>query len=179
MIGSEHENPVTLTAHDISGDVAWNHDQVLAGFRATGFWEIEVARAGEYEFALRRYSSEAGEPILGTIPIPEKQRKFTYFSRGYDYAISHERSKTLPVASAALKIGSFEGRKPLPAQAAASADYDVNAHGEVIAVKFSAGLPKLEASFSDQAGAHLTAPYYITVTRKRIGASEPGVAKKQ
>lgn len=183
VIGSEHENPVTLTAHDISGDVAWNHDQVLAGFRATGFWEIEVARAGEYEFALRRYPSEAGEPILGTIPIPEKLRKFTYFSRGYDYAISHERSKTLPVASAALKIGSFEGQKPLPAHAAASADYDVNARGEVTAVKFSARLPagitKLEASFSDQAGAHLTAPYYITVTRKLIGAGEPGAAKQQ
>ena len=170
MIGDDHENPTTLTTHDISEEVAWNHDQVLAGFRTSGFWEIEVAKNGAYEFALRRYPAEAGDPILGTIPIPEKLREFVYDSKGYDFAISHDRSKALPVASASLKIGSFEEQKALPKKAKASPDYDVNARGEVIAVKFKAqlkaGITKLEASFSDESGTHLTAPYYITVTRQ-------------
>ena len=40
----------------------------------------------------------------------------------------------------------------------------------MLAVKFStrlrAGVTKLEAAFYDEAGKHLTAPYYITATRK-------------
>ena len=170
VIGSDRENPTTLNTHDISGEVAWNHDQALAGFRATGTWEIDVARDGDYEFALRRYPVEAGSPIRGTVPVPEKLRKFLYYSPGYDYAVNPERSRALPVASAFLKIGSFEARKQVPAKAEESADYEVNARGEVLAVNFStrlrAGVTKLEASFSDEAGKHLTAPYYITITRK-------------
>jgi hypothetical protein len=77
---------------------------------------------------------------------------------------------TLQVASAFLKIGSFEARKQVPEKAGESADYEVNARGEVLAVKFSTrlrvGVTILEASFSDEAGKHLTAPYYITDTRK-------------
>ncbi|NQV35169.1 MAG: arylsulfatase [Phycisphaeraceae bacterium] len=170
LIGSDRENPTTLTTHDISGEVAWNHDQVLAGFRATGYWEIEVAQTGEYEFALRRYPAEAAKPILGTIPVPDKLKSFHYFTKHYKYAETHERSKALPVSSASLKIGSFGAERNLPGKTLASADYQVNAQGEVLAVKFTAnlkaGITKLEASFSDKAGKHLTAPYYITVTRK-------------
>lgn len=170
VIGSRHDNPTTLTTHDLSGEVAWNHDQVLAGFSATGYWEIDVARQGDYEFALRRYPVEAGAAIRGTVAVPEKLRDFVYYSRGYDFAITHERSQALAVASASMKIGSFEGRKQVPEKANASTDYEVNDRGEVVAVKFTAslqaGITKLEASFLDQAGKHLTTPYYIRVTRK-------------
>jgi hypothetical protein len=170
VIGSDHENPTTLTTHDISGEVAWNHDQVLAGFRATGHWEIEIAQTGEYEFALQRYPAEAGDPILGTIPVPVKLKNFRYFDDRYQYATTHKRSAALPVAFASLKIGSFDGKKELPEKAKASADYGVNAYGDVIAVRFTAklkaGITKLTASFSDKTGTHLTTPYYISVTRK-------------
>ncbi|MDA0349393.1 MAG: arylsulfatase [Verrucomicrobia bacterium] len=170
VIGSEHENPTTLTTHDISGEVAWNHDQVLAGFNATGHWEIEVAKNGDYEFALRRYPAEAAEPIRGTIAVPDKLKIFRYFDERYQYGTTHERSQSLPVASASLKVGSFKGEKPLPEKAESSVDYEVNSQGDVLAVKFTAklkaGITTLTASFSDQEGKHLTAPYYITVTRK-------------
>ena len=113
---------------------------------------------------------EAGSPIRGTVPVPEKLRKFVYYSAGYDYGINHERSRAMQVASAFLKIGSFEAGKQVPEKAGESADYEVNAQGEVLAVKFStrlrAGVTKLEAAFYDEAGKHLTAPYYITATRK-------------
>ncbi|MBT5168701.1 MAG: arylsulfatase [Opitutales bacterium] len=172
VIGSDHENPTALTTHDISGEVAWNHDQVLAGFRATGHWEIEVTQNGEYEFALRRYPAEAGDPILGTIPVPAKLRNFHYFDGRYQYATTHEQSVALPVASASLKIGTFESEKALPEKTAASTDYEVNANGEVVAVKFTAnlraGITKLEASFSDVSGNLLTTPYYIKVTRNPV-----------
>jgi len=169
VIGDDRENPTTLTTHDISGEVAWNHDQVLAGFSATGFWDIEVAREGTYEIALRRYPIESGSPIRGSIPVPAELRKFPYIDNRNDFAIANEHAKALPVASASLKIGSFAGQKAVPNKALASDDYEVNAQGEVTSVKFNAklkaGITKLEASFSDASGAHLTAPYYITVTR--------------
>ncbi|MFT5108805.1 MAG: arylsulfatase A-like enzyme [Verrucomicrobiales bacterium] len=156
VIGSESENPCTLTAHDISGEVAWNHDQVLAGFNATGFWEIDIAQDGAYEFALRRYPAEAAAPIRGTIPVPEKLRKFRYFARDYDYAIKHERSKALPVVAARLKIGKFKERKAIAEQ-----DEAIR-----FTAKLKAGKTTLEASFLDGSDSHVTAPYYITVTRR-------------
>lgn len=172
VIGSDQENPTTLTTHDISGEVAWNHDQVLAGFRATGHWEVEVVHSGQYDFSLRRYPAKTGDPILGTIPVPAKLRNFHYFDGRYQYATTHDRSTALPVVSASLKIGSFEGWKKLPDKAEASDDYEVNAHGEVTAVKFTAnlkaGITKLEAAFSDLSGNLLTTPYYITVTRNPL-----------
>jgi arylsulfatase B len=156
VIGSEKENPCSLTTHDISGNVAWNHDQVLAGACATGFWEIEVARDGEYEFALRRYPAEAAAPIRGTIPVPDKLRRFRYFDPDYEYAIHHQRSKALPVVSASLKVGAFEERKEITEQAAAV----------YFTAKLNAGKTKLEASFLDESGKHVTAPYYVTVTHR-------------
>ena len=133
-------------------------------------WEIEVARDGEYEFALRRYPVEAQAPIRGVIPIPERLRDFQYFAQRYSYAISHKESKVLPIVAARMKIASFEERKSVPEEAEPSADYELNAQSEVIAVKFvaslKAGTTKLEASFCDEQGKPVTAPYYVTVTRR-------------
>ncbi len=169
IIGSDKENPCKLTTHDISDMVAWNHDQVLAGVKTSGFWDVEVAKEGEYEFALRRYPIEADAPILGTISVPERLRNFRYFSRHYEYAIKHERSKALDVVSASVKIGSFQEQKKLPAQATNSTDYTINDKGQVLAVKFTAKLKadkyKLEAWFSDEKGESVTSAYYVYVTR--------------
>jgi len=171
VIGSEHENPCLLTTHDVSGDVVWNHDQVLAGARASGFWEVEVQRDGEYEFVLRRYPVEAEAPICGTIAVPERLRKFRYYARGYDYAVSNARSKAIPVAKASISIGSFGAtREVMSKAAAASADYATNANGEVTGVRFiaavKAGKTRLEAWFQDGQGRHLTNAYYVYVTRR-------------
>ncbi|MEM9481396.1 MAG: arylsulfatase [Verrucomicrobiota bacterium] len=169
-IGSDQENPTTLTTHDISGDFVWNQDQVLAGVEATGYWEIEVDRDGDYEFALSRYPFEARQPILGTIPVPEGLKALPYFDHKNSYAVTHERSRALPVASVSLTIGAFEEEKTLPQKASALDEYEVNTAGDVFAVKFSArlkaGVTKLTAAFTDEEGNHLTAPYYIKVTRK-------------
>ncbi len=171
IIGSDRENPCLLTAHDVSEAVAWNHDQVLAGVPASGFWEVEVQRDGEYEFVLRRYPVEAGAPICGTIAVPERLRKFNYFARRYDYAVSNERSKAIPVARASISIGSFRAAKPVvPKAAAPSAAYATTARGEVTGVKFiaalKAGKTRLAARFEDKAGEHLTNAYYVYVTRR-------------
>lgn len=172
VIGSEHQNPTTITAHDIVGDCVWNHDQVLAGAKATGHWEVEVEQAGRYLFTLRRYPAEAHAPLLGSIDVPKDLRTFRYFQKRYEYAVKHEKSRSLPMTAAAIEIGPYKERKPIPTTPdPLAADYEINADGMVTGVHFQAdlkpGRAKLKAWFIDKDGENLTSAYYVTVKRMR------------
>jgi arylsulfatase B len=70
VIGSDRENPTRLTCHDWHGgnEPPWNQTHILKGERADGFWAVEVAQAGEYEFALHRWPRELDQPIEAAIP---------------------------------------------------------------------------------------------------------------
>jgi hypothetical protein len=46
----------------------WDQTHIRRGEPANGFWAVEVAQAGEYEFALRRWPKEVDEPITAAIP---------------------------------------------------------------------------------------------------------------
>ena len=65
-VGSEHENPVLLSArdwHPTQGRVPWRQDWISdPAFDANGFWMIEVRRAGRYRLELRCYPREADMP---------------------------------------------------------------------------------------------------------------------
>jgi arylsulfatase B len=69
VIGSDKENPARLTCHDWhGGDLPpWDQTHILKGERANGFWAVEVAQAGEYEFALRRWPRELDQPVSAAI----------------------------------------------------------------------------------------------------------------
>lgn len=68
VIGSEKENPLRLTAHDWHGEtVPWNQRHINDDrLYPNGFWAIEVAQAGHYEFTLCRWPKEANRPIDAT-----------------------------------------------------------------------------------------------------------------
>ena len=69
IIGSDQENPSRLMSHDWhSPSPAWSQDAVRSASLANGFWAVEVARDGTYEFALRRWPIEVDEPINAAIP---------------------------------------------------------------------------------------------------------------
>lgn len=68
IIGSDKEQPTSLTSHDLHGQVVWNHEQVLAGKHCDGFWAVEIAEDGMYQFSLRRWPEEVHAPITGAIP---------------------------------------------------------------------------------------------------------------
>jgi len=70
VIGSDRENPSRLTCHDWhDADLPpWNQTHILQGIEGNGFWAVEVAQAGEYEFALRRWPKEVDQPINAAIP---------------------------------------------------------------------------------------------------------------
>jgi len=56
-------------SHDWHGpNPAWSQNAVRSASKSNGFWAVEVARDGTYEFALRRWPVELDEPINAAIP---------------------------------------------------------------------------------------------------------------
>jgi hypothetical protein len=171
IVGSDHENPCKLTAHD-NFAYLWNHDQVLEGLTTKNCWLIEVDRYGEYEFILRRYPEEAAAPIRGTIPVPQDLRDFNYYhhEHQYQYAMKHTRSRELPIESACFKIGNLKSRKDVPHKAAKNLlDFDTNKKGEVTGIRFrtmlNRGPARFEAWFENRLRLFLTNAYYVYVKR--------------
>jgi arylsulfatase A-like enzyme len=91
IIGSDEENPSELTSHDWHTHGPWNQDQVRQGQKRNSFWDVEVARDGDYEISLRRWPKEVDAPITAAIPGGE--------------AIS--------ATTARLKIADFDATKPV------------------------------------------------------------------
>jgi len=98
IIGSDEENPCQLMSHDWhSPNPAWSQWAVRNGSKANGFWAVEVARNGTYEFALRRWPVEVDKPINAAIPGGK--------------AISAEHAR--------LKISTVDVSKPVSKEASA------------------------------------------------------------
>ena len=66
VIGSKHENPVTLTSHDQmveKGLPSWNQSHVLGQKNKLAPWVVRVEHEGEYEISIRRWAAEADRAI--------------------------------------------------------------------------------------------------------------------
>ncbi len=71
QVGLDHENPVTLTAHDVHSakeDYPWNQIQIRKGNIGSGYWAIDVVEEADYEISLRRYPIEADLLVNTTVP---------------------------------------------------------------------------------------------------------------
>ena len=90
-VGTDAENPARLTSHDIHGQVCWDHVHVKRNQRCDGFWTIEVAREGTYEFGVRRWPKESDIAIRD---VPEGTKAFKP---------THAR----------LKVGDFDATLPI------------------------------------------------------------------
>jgi len=70
IIGSDEAASAScrLMSHDWhSPNPAWSQGSVRSGSKANGFWAVEVARDGTYEFSLRRWPVEVDKPITAAI----------------------------------------------------------------------------------------------------------------
>ena len=63
IIGSEHENPSRLTGCEWLDVFIDQQRQIRQGAEKSGYWMLEVAEDGEYEFELRRWPKEIDRPI--------------------------------------------------------------------------------------------------------------------
>ena len=68
IIGSEYENPTKLSATEWLDVFIDQQRQILRGVQKSGYWLLEVAKAGEYEIQLRRWPRETRGAINGTLP---------------------------------------------------------------------------------------------------------------
>ena len=73
QLGHPQENPARLTSHDwiTNGSTPWNQQHIRRGAdspNVTGYWNVEVVQAGEYEVRLRRWPVEANAPINAGLP---------------------------------------------------------------------------------------------------------------
>ncbi len=96
VLGADQENPAWLTAFDWHTVTPWNQGQILRGMQANGFWAVEIATAGRYQFRLRRWPQELDLPITA----------------------APSGAAAIRANEARLKIGGFDVREPIPASAA-------------------------------------------------------------
>jgi arylsulfatase A-like enzyme len=144
VIGSDAENPLLLSPADWEDSFLDQGAQVRAGLRRNGAWNVEVAKAGEYEVTLRRWAAEADTAIRAGRPVVKHADG--QFPAGV----------ALPVASARLKVGDFDATSPV-----GEADKSVT-----FAVKLPAGRTKLRTWFLDADDKEIAGAYYVTVRRK-------------
>ena len=117
--------------------------QVRKGERRNGVWHLEVARAGDYEFELRRWPREENVPLAAGLP----SRKISdgEFPPGV----------ALPIAKARLKIAAFDQTAVV-----APADKSIS-----FRVPLKAGSVELQTWFYDEAGKELCGAYYVYAAR--------------
>ena len=165
VIGSRHENPTTLTTHDVLGVVAWNQDQVYAAARADGYWAIDVERDGLYQFTLRRWPKESNTAITGAAKIPEDLRSRYRVRKKNGLGRTYSRvSRTIKVTSARLKVGGFDEDKLVP----------LDAMSVSFQVRLKKGSTRLQAWFLDGTyplGADVFGVYYVTAERIGLAGS--------
>jgi len=147
IIGSEKENPTILTCHDWHGgrnEIPWNQRQIRQGFVANGFWAVEAARDGEYEFALRRWPIELDKGIGEGNPARE----------GVSGVENLPEEKILDIKGARLKIGDVDVKKSVPKDAKEA----------VFQVKLKKGKTRLQTWFTDAKSENRGA-YYVYIKR--------------
>jgi len=104
VIGSEYEKISRLTSHDWHGkQCAWNQGQIREGLECNGYWIIEIAEYGEYEFELRRWPIEEDRPITDGIPG--------------DITDWYHGGKAMDVKEARIRVGDQEKSKQIDANA--------------------------------------------------------------
>ena len=94
IIGSEHENPSRLTGCEWLDVFIDQQRQIRVGQHKTGYWMLEVAEPGEYDFELRRWPKEIDRPLVapsedGQGAIPITQASF-YLSNYHHLSISEK-----------------------------------------------------------------------------------------
>src|SRR5262245_42047838 len=103
-IGSDKENPVTLSSADWAKVYCDNMNDLRTGRAANGQWQLLVEKDGQYEISLRRWPKEADAAITAGVPA------FKAVDGGLP------EGKALPIAKMRLKIADVDETKPVGPQ---------------------------------------------------------------
>lgn len=144
VIGSEHENPMMLTACEWLDVFVDQQRQIRRGDLKNGVWHLKVDRPGTYTFELRRWPRESGLKLDETIAA-------TRVTDG-----EYPAGNAIPIASGKLKIGTQEF-----AGAPDKAGESIRFQAEL-----KAGETELQTWFLSGEGKPLCGAYYVYVERK-------------
>ncbi len=145
VIGHEAENPVLLTACEWLDVFIDQQQQVRRADRKNGWWEIEVAEPGEYEFELRRWPRDADIPLsagLEATPVAT------------DVLLEGE---PMPIAVARIRLGERPGQTRRVEEGATHVTFTT---------QLPAGRTRLYTWFLDERGQSLVGAYYVYVERR-------------
>jgi len=162
VLGSDRENPVRLSSLDWHApklvpaaqpcDIRQLGVPVVEGSLPLGRpmplmnapWNVEIAREGTYEIALRRWPKEADTPI--TAPLPAYEGVDGMYPPG----------KALPAARARLKVAGVDLFQPVgPGDKAVT-----------FTARLPAGKTRLQTWFYDARGKELCGAFYVEVRRE-------------
>ena len=147
------EETVRLTTHDIRNEAAitaWHQVHVRKGFVVSGWWEIDVRKAGRYAFELRRWPEEAGHALAAGIEgddvpwrrdiiVPEREDR-------------HSGGVALDLRWAQITVGGKNYQ----------AEVDGDQPSVTIEVDLEEGPDRMVAAFYDKKERTI-APYYIYI----------------
>lgn len=143
IIGHEAENPMMLTACEWLDVFIDQQQQVRRADLKNGYWELDVAEAGTYEFELRRWPVESGLALregLDATPITD--------------------GKLLPgvaldIHTARIQIGNFKARKVI----------GKNSPFVKFTGHLNPGPKRLYTWFGDSNNQQIVGAYYVYVNR--------------
>jgi arylsulfatase len=119
------------------------------GVKRRGVWDVEVARDGTYEIALRRWPETSGLALRAAAPAWTPRDTGTPDHAGFP------AGGALPIASAELRVGDRH-------ETMATGESD---RAAVFRLPLKAGRAELEASFKNADGQYLCAAFFVTVWR--------------
>lgn len=138
----------TLFSHDLHNEQnkmpAWNQELVRQGVYSSGYWTVEVSKAGLYHFQLMRWAPESNLSLLAEAPAGREVSNGNALKTG----------KVLSITGAKLEVDSLEY----------SATIKNNFNGKSIdfIVPLEIGKFKISAEFIDDKNIGFS-PYYIVV----------------
>ncbi len=153
VLGQEVGERVVLLSHDWhdakdasgkSAYTAWHQNHIRSGQIVNGFWTVEMAKGGTYNFELRRWPEELDQPITGSIPGRAGVPGGDPFAEG----------KALPLTKARISVGDQE----------MSADIAANAHEISFELELEAGPTQVKTWLEGDDDIALGA-YYVYVSR--------------
>ena len=144
-IGHPAENPVMLTACEWLDVFIDQQKQVRRADRKNGWWELDVAEKGDYEFELRRWPREADLPLAAGLEA-------TQVTDGV-----LQSGVALPIARARMKIGTGRIQSVPLKKGDKSATFRM---------ELPAGRTRLYTWFDDANRQPIMGAYYVYVHRK-------------
>jgi arylsulfatase len=117
------------------------------GVKRRGVWDVEVARAGTYEFVLRRWPEESGLRLCDPAPAWAPR------DRGTPAHTEFPAGVALPIAGAKLRVGKAERSQSVTAETAAA----------VFDLRLEPGRTEAEAWFEDESGKLVSPAFFVTV----------------